>query len=762
MLAILRKIALEVSQQTDLTSTLKTFVHLVKEAMNTQCCSVYFADYTQDDFVLMATEGLSQDSIGQFRIGFTEGLVGLVAQREEPINLANAKFHPRFMHIPEVKEENYNAFLAVPIVHQKKVIGVIVVQQEAERVFNQDEESFLITLSAQLASQLANAEVEEVVKQEELEHQTSCLKGLSAAPGIAIGEAFVVLAELNFANIPLKKDHDISRQLTIFNQAVINTRAEFKQMENALSDSLSDEALAVFQVYQQLLAANSLGKKVEHEISLGWCAKSALKQVVELLVSQFNDMDDPYIKERAVDINDIGLRVLKNIIDTEQSNKHYPDKTILVAQTLTPAMLAEIPREKLVGAVSINGAANSHISILTQALSIPTIWGVENLPLMRVDAKEIIIDAYSARMYISPSKSLKREYTALKKEEGMLHDEFESEHELEACTLDGDHLHLMVNAGLEISAESNNAKFSDGVGLYRTEAWFMQKAHFPSQLEQEERYRKVLTCYHPSPVVMRTLDIGGDKILSYFDVKEENPFLGWRGIRVTLDHPELFLEQLKAMLKANAGLGNLKILFPMVTNISEVIEAKQLVEQAYFELEEEWADQFYEIERPEIGVMLEVPSSIYLLAEWAQIVDFCSVGSNDLTQYLLAVDRANARVASLFEPYHPAVIRALAQIATTCIDHELPFSLCGELAADPEGAILLAAMGYRSLSMNSSSINKIKWVLRRLRMDDMEKLLILCLKQQTGKEVHRLVRNFMIEKGLSHLIYTGHKSINVT
>ena len=756
MLAVLRQIAEAVSQQPDLTSSLKCFVSSVRQAINTECCSVYFADYSQDDFVLMATEGLNPSAVGNFRVGFTEGLVGLVAQREEPINLAFAQTHPRFMLAPEVKEDNYNAFLAVPIVHQKKVMGVIVVQQKIARVFTQDEESLLVTLSAQLASQLALVEIKELLKQDEISHQTSCLKGLSGAPGIAIGHAFVVMPKLDFASFESQKCQSVSDEIALFKQAVSATRQDFNHMSVQLSDNVSSETRAVFQVYQNLLDAKSLGNSVEREINAGWCAKSALKIVIENLANQFLAMQDEYLRERAIDIKDIGLRVLHHLHDTEQAHKTYPENTILVADVLTPTMLAEVPREKIAGVVSVSGAANSHASILTRALGIPAIWGVSELPLLQVDGKEVILDAYAGRLYISPSSMLLREYTQIKKQEGLLHDQFESEHHLAAETLDGEHVKLLVNAGLELSSDLASANFMDGVGLYRTEAWFMQKNAFPTQAEQEVWYRQVLSAYYPSPVVMRTLDIGGDKMLSYFDVKEENPFLGWRGVRVSLDHPELFLDQLKAMLKANAGLGNLKILFPMVTDVSEVSQAKRLLERAYYELEDEWSDQFYTIEMPEIGVMLEVPSSVFLIPEWADKVDFCSVGSNDLTQYLLAVDRTNARVAELFNPYHPAVLRVLNTIAEQCQQFELPFSLCGELAADPEGAILLVAMGYRSLSMNPGSINQVKWALRRLEVRFMEDLLAECLMQPSAILVQRLVRNFIVEHGLSQLLYTCH------
>ncbi|MEC4091120.1 phosphoenolpyruvate--protein phosphotransferase [Pseudoalteromonas rubra] len=754
MLATLRTIAEVVSQQDNLETALSRFVMMVKEAMHTECCSVYFADYSQDNFVLMASDGLNPDAVGQFRVGFTEGLVGLVAQREEPINIAHAQSHPRFKLHAEVHEEGYNAFLSVPVVHQRKVLGVIVVQQREERVFSHDEESFLITLSAQLASQLAQVELQSVLKQDASSHKTSVLKGVASAPGIALGEAFVVIPKLDFASIESQQCEQIHQQRQLFQQAVAATRQEFHVLRNTLSDSLPKEALAVFEVYQQLLDARSLGQRVEQQLEQGWNAKSALKHVITELVTQFEAMSDPYIRERAVDVRDLGLRVLHHLVSTESMVKSYPDNTILIANELTPSMLAEVPKNKLKGVISVHGSANSHASILTRAMGIPAIWGIEDIPLLQFDGKDMILDAYAGRVYISPSDVLRNEYSALKLKEGQLHDKFEAEHHLSSVTADGERISLLLNAGLDLSTEHLSAKYCDGVGLYRTEAWFMQRGQFPSQAEQESWYRDVLARYHPEPVIMRTLDIGGDKVLDYFNISEDNPFLGWRGIRVTLDHPELFLDQLKAMLKANAGLGNLRIMLPMVSHTEEVDEALGLLEQAYFELQEEWADQFYTIDKPDIGVMLEVPSSIFLLPEWAEKVDFCSVGSNDLTQYLLAVDRANAQVAELFEPYHPSVLRVLKKIADDCQQLELPFSLCGELGGEPEGAILLVAMGFRRLSMNISSLNKIKWTLRRLAVKDMEALLTQCLMASSAKQVHRLLREFLIAHGLSELLYT--------
>ncbi len=751
------------AQKPDLQSALDCFVAMVKAAMNTQCCSIYFADYAQDDFVLMASDGLNPDAVGHFRIGFTEGLVGLVAQREEPINLADAHLHPRFILSDEVNEAHFRAFLSVPVVHQRKVLGVIVVQQSEARSFSQDEEAFLITLSAQLASQLASQETAELLNQAANHTQVAYLKGIASAPGIAIGQGYVVVPQFSFEKVAITKTDDISGQIKAFHRAVAATRREFQILSKQLADDTPKEALDVFFVYQQLLDAQSLGDSVEAEINAGLTAASALKNVVERLVAEFSQMQDAYLKERAQDVKDIGLRVLFHLLHQEKPQRDFPDNAILITDTLTPSMLVDAPKDKLKGVVSVYGAANSHASILTKAMNIPAIWGINDVPLMPFEGQNVVLDAYTGRLYVAPTANLIREYQALKDEESQLAELYHSEAGMPSITQDGEHFHLMLNAGLEVDVPSEEL-ITDGVGLFRTEAWFMQHHYFPSQQMQTEYYRKVLSDHHPNPVVMRTLDIGGDKALAYFNVAEDNPFLGWRGLRMMLDHPELFLDQLKAMLRANAGLGNLKIMLPMVSSVSEVIDAKRLLKQAYFELEEEWQDLQEPLEMPELGIMIEVPSSVFLMPEWANEVDFCSVGSNDLTQYLLAVDRTNNRVAELFDPFHPAVLRVLNQIARQCEYHELPFSLCGELAAEPEGALLLLAMGFRVLSMNGASIEKIRWVLRRCDTMVLEQLLKHCLGATDAKAVKRILRHYMNEQGFDHILYslTPQPQVNTT
>jgi len=409
-----------------------------------------------------------------------------------------------------------------------------------------------------------------------------------------------------------------------------------------------------------------------------------------------------------VDIRDLGRRLLSHLQEGEQKDTVYPENTVLVSEELTPAMLGEVPKGQLVGLVSVKGSSNSHVAILARAMGVPTVMGLVDIPVNQLDGKDLIVDGFEGQIFASPSMDLRNFYQEICDEEDELVKGLEALRDLPCETTDNHRVSLLVNTGLMTDVVRSLSHGAEGIGLYRTEVPFMIKDRFPSEQEQREYYREQLEAFAPNPVTMRTLDIGGDKALTYFPIQEENPFLGWRGIRVTLDHPEIFLVQVRAMLKASEGLNNLQIMLPMISNISEVEESLHLIYRVYHEVREEG----YNIHMPKVGVMVEIPAAVYQIRELADRVDFLSVGSNDLTQYLLAVDRNNPRVAQLYHSYHPAVLQALVRVAQDAHAVGKPVGICGELAGDPGGALLLMAMGYDSLSMNAASLPKVKSVIR--------------------------------------------------
>jgi phosphotransferase system enzyme I (PtsP) len=757
MLTTLRRIVLEFSQNAELDSALHRMVEQIKKTMKTDCCSIYLADHLKQHFLLVASDGLAERSLGQTTIGFTEGLVGLVGQREEPLNIANAQNHPQFIHAPEVEEDEFNAFLGTPIIHRRKVLGILSIQQKNARYFNENEEAFLVTLSTQLAASLANAEASVLVTEQDANsHFKKALHGVAGSSGVTFGEMFVVYPAVSLTTVSLKRTKAPELQLKAFEEAVAKTLTDFDFMTNKLQGVIADNFLDIFDMYKQLLDNANITKEVSEKIRLGWTAESALKQIIDGYVIQFEALDDHYLRERASDIRDLGNRLLLNLKKLNINEQALPKEFILVAEEVTASMLAQYQHKGLKGVVSLQGSNNSHAAILARALGVPAIMGVEKIPLGQLHQKECIVDGYSGELFVQPNEALLREYQHIITEEILLADKVKTVEKLPAITKDGYAIELQLNAGLSSGFELSKDSGAMGIGLYRTEIPFMNRSCFPSESEQTQLYQQVLSAFPKQSVTMRTLDVGGDKSLPYFPINEDNPFLGWRGIRITLDHPEIFLLQVRAMLRANVGHENLEIMLPMISSILEVEEAIRLINQAYYELSTELG--FIEDEklpRPKIGIMIEVPGIIYQLPELAIKVDFFSVGSNDLTQYLLAVDRNNARVSGLYDSYHPAVLRALNHIAEQSSRSSVPLSLCGELASEPAGALLLLAMGYDKLSMNAHNIAKIKWVIRHIYFYEVKIMLAHVLTLSSSKQVHSYLNEQLDQFGLGGFVRAG-------
>jgi phosphotransferase system enzyme I (PtsP) len=397
------------------------------------------------------------------------------------------------------------------------------------------------------------------------------------------------------------------------------------------------------------------------------------------------------------------------------------------------------------------GSSSSHVAILARAMGIPAVMGVTDLPVGRLEGLDVIIDGYRGRVYVTPDPSVRDEYARLAKEETEIAVELEAMKGLKAETTDGTAIPLYLNTGLISDVMTLGLEESEGVGLHRTELLYITRDRFPGEDVQVESYRQLLGSFNPRPVILRTLDIGGDKPLPYFPFTESNPFLGWRGVRISLDHPEIFLTQIRAMIRADIGLNNLQIMLPMVSMVSEVDELQMLIQRAYDELIEEE----YEVSMPPVGVMIEVPAAVYQIDEIARRVDFLSIGTNDLTQYLLAVDRNNPRVADIFDDMHPAVLRAISQIIEGAALYRRPVSVCGELAGNPLAAILLLGMGVDSLSMSAGSLLKIKWVIRSFSRVRAKSLLQAALRMTDARQVRGLMEKALDDMGLGGLIRPG-------
>jgi len=749
MLGILRSIVQEVDAAKNLKTALDVVVTRVQDSLQTSACAIYLLDPEQDRLVLRAANGLNRDAIDHVSLKASEGLVGIICSRAEPLNLENAAEHKKFQYFPETGEEDYNSFLGVPIVHHRNVLGVMLVQSMERRRFDEEVEAFMITLASQLAVVLAHAKatgsIQEISRQggDALVH----FDGAAGAPGVAIGTAVVVFPLADLDAVPDRAVSDVEREIKLFHAAVDKVKLDIEKASSKFSSKLGVEERGLFDVYLNILNDNALGGEVMVKIRAGQWVQGALRDVIGAHVKVFEMMDDEYLRERATDIRDLGRRILSYLQDLQHEKRDLPDQVVLVGEELTPANLAEVPRNKLVGLISLRGSKNSHVAILARAMEIPTVVGASDIPFRQLEGLEVIIDGYQGKVFPSPSQELRARFKEVVAEEKEMVRGLEALSDLPSETLDKHRIPLRVNTGLLSDVARSIQRGAEGVGLYRTEVPFMMTDRFPSENQQEEVYRLHLEAFAPNPVTMRTLDVGGDKELPYFPIDDANPFLGWRGIRITLDHPEIFLVQIRAMLKASEGLDNLRIMLPMITSVTEVEEALHHIHQAYHEIREEG----YDVIMPAVGVMIEVPAAVYQARELAQRVDFLSVGSNDLTQYLLAVDRNNSFVADLYHSHHPAVLKALKSVVNKAHLENTPVSVCGELAGDPSGALLLMAMGYDELSMSASNILRVKSAVRHVTLKQAKQMLDEVMVIDTAGGVESHLNAALKEMGIEHM-----------
>ena len=754
MLNTLRRIIQEVNAARNLDQALNIIVEQVREAMHADVCSVYLTDDVLHQHVLMATRGLAPSSVGNVRLGFDQGIVSVVASRAEPINIDNAPQHPRYHFFPDTAEEHYYGFLGVPIIHHRKVLGVLIVQQAKALRFDEEQENFLITIAAQLAGAMAHAETSGEMEKLLNQHETRSARpiiGLAGAPGIAIGTAIAIYPTADLDKIPDRPVEDMDAEIKAFNNALDSVKNDITTLSKRLQDVLPREERALFDAYLLMLDSHSLRGATAVRIMQGNWAPGSVRRTIDEQIQVFAEMDDPYMRERAEDLRELARRIVHYLLKDARRDVEYPEKTILVGDEITAAQLAEVPRERLIGVISARGSRTSHVAILARALALPAVMGVTELPVGRIDGQQVIADGYSGNVYISPPKHVRLEFERLAKDEAILSAELVNLRDQPALTLDGKRIPLYANTGLisDITPSLNSG--AEGIGLYRTEFPFMVRQRFPGEEEQLRVYRQVLKAFAPRPVTLRTLDVGGDKALPYFPIVEDNPFLGWRGIRITLDHPEFFLVQVRAMMRASSELNNLQILLPMISHVAELDESINLIDRAYHELVEEK----YQVTKPKVGVMIEVPSAVYLAKRLASRADFLSIGTNDLTQYLLAVDRNNSRVAALYDALHPAVVDAVNKTVEDAHSVGKPVSVCGEMAGDPAATLLLLGMGIDSLSMSASSMNRVKWVIRSFAAADARRYLDDVMNMEDAVSIRNYLNNVLEQAGLGGLVRAG-------
>jgi phosphotransferase system, enzyme I, PtsP len=698
---------------------LDRIVREIAQNMVTEVCSFYVL---RSDGVLelFATIGLNPSSVHHAQLRLGQGLVGTIASSAQPLNLSDAQSHPAFAYLPETGEEIYHSFMGVPILRAGRTLGVLVVQNRTMRVYRDDEIEALETTGMVLAEMIASGVLTRLAKsgvELDLKKPVS-LNGLAFNDGVGLGH--VVLHEPRIVVKDLFAE-DTDAETKRLEDALGSLRLSIDDMLERGEVAFEGEHRAVLEAYRMFAHDRGWVRRLEEAISNGLTAEAAVEKVQSDMRARMTHMTDPYLKERLSDFDDLANRLLRQLMghDTRSIAETLPRDAIIVARSMGAADLLDYPRDKLRGLVLEEGAGTSHVVIVARAMGIPVAGQVKGVVALSENNDGIIVDGEEGKVHLRPLPELEAVYVQKVKFRAGRQAMYRELRDLPSKTKDGVQIDLMMNAGLMVDLPHLSDSGAGGIGLFRTELQFMVASTFPRTEAQEELYRSVIDEANGKPVTFRTLDVGGDKALPYFkDIPaEENPAMGWRAIRMSLDRPGLFRTQLRALLKA-AGGRDLRIMLPMVTDVSEIAATRQIIEREVQHLSR-FAHKLPKSFK--LGAMLEVPSLLFQLDELMRVVDFISVGSNDLFQFVMAVDRGASHLADRFDPLGVPFLRVLKSIADAGKRNNRPVTLCGEMAGRPILAMALIGLGYRSLSMNAASIGPVKAMLMSLDAVQLEK-----------------------------------------
>jgi phosphotransferase system, enzyme I, PtsP len=702
---LLRRLREVMAEPVSAQERLDKIVVLIAANMVAEVCSVYVLR-VDGGLELYASEGLKREAVHVTVLSADEGLVGLVAREANSVNLSEAHEHPAFSYRPETGEEIYHSFLGVPILRAGNTLGVLVVQNRARRTYSEEETEALETIAVVIGEMIASGELSALAKPglEPAVRRPLHQRGLAVSEGIALGH--VVLHEPRVVVTNFIAD-DVQKEIKRLEEAVGTLQSDLDVMLERGEIADGGAHRDVLEAYRMFAYDRGWLRRLREAVMTGVTAEAAVERVQSDARARMLRSTDPYLRDRLHDFDDLANRLMRQLIgrDHAPAKEQLPENAILVARSMGPAALLDYDRQRLRGLVLEEGGPHSHVAIVARALGIATVGQIDNATGMVDPGDAIIVDGTSGDVHVRPPGDVENAYKERVRLRARRQAQYLALRDKPCVTRDGEAIELMLNAGLMVDLPHLGETGACGIGLFRTELQFMISPAFPRASLQLSLYRDVLNAAKGLPVTFRTLDIGGDKVLPYMrSVEEENPALGWRAIRLGLDRPGLLRSQLRALLKAGAGR-DLKVMFPMIATVDEFDRAKALTERELTHLRKHG----HELpERVEVGAMLEVPSLLFQLDELLQRVDFLSVGSNDLVQFLYAADRGNSLVASRFDPISGPVLRALRDIADKAKQYGKPVSLCGEMASRPIGALALIALGYRSLSLTASAIGPVK------------------------------------------------------
>ncbi|MBX9468589.1 MAG: phosphoenolpyruvate--protein phosphotransferase [Rhizobium sp.] len=704
---------------------------IVRQIANNMVAEVCSAYVLRSDGVLelYATEGLNKDAVHLAQLKMGQGLVGTIAASAQSLNLSDAQAHPAFRYLPETGEEIYHSFLGVPILRAGRSLGVLVVQNKAQRNYREDELEALETTAMVLAEMIATGELKKITRpglELDLTRPVS-IDGDGYSEGIGLG--YVVLHEPRIVVTNLLNE-DSETEIRRLADSLGSLRISIDDMLSRREISMEGEHRDVLETYRMFAHDQGWVRRMEEAIHNGLTAEAAVEKVQSDTKARMMRLTDPYLRERMHDFDDLANRLLRQLtgFSPHSAAEGFPNDAIVFARAMGAAELLDYPRANLRGLVLEEGAVTSHVVIVARAMGIAVVGQAAGAVALAENGDPVIIDGDDGKVHVRPVADLQKAYEEKVKLRAKRQEQFRALRDVEPVTKDGQRIKLQMNAGLLVDLPQLADSGAEGIGLFRTELQFMISSTMPKGEEQESFYRNVLKQAGGRPVTFRTLDIGGDKVVPYFrSQEEENPALGWRAIRLSLDRPGLLRTQLRALLKAASG-AELKMMLPMVTEVSEIRAVRELMQKEIQHISK-FGHQLPK--KLQFGAMLEVPALLWQLDELMDEVDFVSVGSNDLFQFAMAVDRGNARVSDRFDVLGRPFLRILRDIVRAGERNKTPVTLCGEMASKPLSAMALLGIGFRSISMSPTAIGPVKAMLLGLDVGRLSEVLTAALDDDT-------------------------------
>ena len=710
---LLRRLREVMAEQIGAQARLDKIVVQIASNMVAEVCSVYVL-HADGRLELYATEGLKHEAVHLTTMHRGEGLVGLIAASAEPLALPDAQSHPAFSYKPETGEEIYLSFLGVPILRGGNTLGVLVVQNRARRIYSEEEVEALQTTAMLLAEMIAGGELQSLLPGPAVLSQPLSLRGTIVTDGVGLGH--VVLHEPRVIVTKLVAEN-VDAEAARLDEAIAALRVAIDRLVDRGDEAGPGEHREVLQTFRMFAHDRGWLRRLREAVMSGLTAEAAVERVQSDTRAKLVRQTDPYLRDRLHDLDELANRLLHQLTGQAlvASHDQLPENAVIVARSMGPAALLDYDRSRIRGLVLEDGGVASHVAIVARALGIAAVADVANISNLVEPGDAIIVDGGLGEVQVRPSSDVEAAYAEKARLGARRQEQYRALRDVPALTRDGVEIGLHMNAGLLLDVPHVIETGAASIGLFRTELLFMVAPRFPRVAEQYALYKSVLDSVRDRPVTFRTLDIGGDKILPYMTgLDEENPALGWRAIRIGLDRPGLLRSQVRALLRAGAGR-EIRIMFPMVAAVAEFDAAKAIVDREVAYLVRHDHPMPTEIK---LGAMVEVPSLLWQLDELADRADFLSVGSNDLMQYLYAIDRDNKRVSGRFDPLAAPMLRALKTIADVGHAKQRPVTLCGELGGKPLAAMALAALGYRHLSMSPSSIGPVKAAMMALDLSE--------------------------------------------